>query len=405
MEKIGWQHEWDVPRFPATEGERRHRLIREQMGFRGIDCLIVCGNSGNFRGYHLDTRWVSNWASWFDPNYIVFPFSGEPLVFVFSPGHVDLAEGVGFVKARPYKKSSMGADHAGSIMDRIKEIGLERGRIGITPMRFMSAEVYKSLLRGLPHAELIDASDLIRQLRIIKSPVEQECIRKAGRCADMGFEAMLAATRPGAKECELASACEAAMVNNGAELGPHLLIGSGPWQSRSGAIALGGSQRTLKEGDIILNEITACYGGYSVQLCRPISIGTPPDDFMELYGIHVELYRIATEGLEPGNRVEDIETRVKQAALERGNGRFLENSIWALQSSEISDAVSYKAKEGLRPGISYVNHPWTTDASIRPGHKAGPISGHVVGDTFIVNETGAECVGKLPLKVSVVEPK
>ena len=126
---------------------------------------------------------------------------------------------------------------------------------------------------------------------------------------------------------------------------------------------------------------------------------------MELYAIHVELYRIATEGLKPGNRVEDIETRVKQAALERGKGRFLENSIWALQSSEISDAVSYKAKEELRPGISYVNHPWTTDASIRPGHKAGPISGHVVGDTFIVNETGAECVGKLPLKVSVVEPE
>lgn len=400
MEKVGWQYEWEVPKFPPEEGKRRHRLIREQMGFRNLDCLIICGNSGNFRGYHLDTRWVSNWASWFDPNYIVFPFQGEPIVFTF-PGHPDLVEAVGFIRGKTYKGTALGLDQASSIADRIVELHLEKARIGITPMRFMSAEVYVQLLRKLPGAEFVDDSDLIRQIRIIKSPAEQEFIRKAGECADKGFEAMLRATHPGAKESELAAACESAMVNNGAELGPHLLIGSGSWETRSGPICLGGSQRLLKEGDIILNEITACYGGYSVQLCRPISIGTPPDDFMNLYEIHRGMYRLAVKELKPGNRVAEIEAKAKQYALEKAPGRFSDH-IWVLQSGEISDAGRYRISADLEPGMCFVVHPWTTDGGPRPGHRGGIISGHIVGDTYLITEDAPEGTSKLPLELSIV---
>lgn len=400
MSKIGWQYEWDVPKFPQEEGARRHKLIREQMGFRGLDCLIICGNSGNFRGYHLDTRWVSNWASWFDPNYIVFPFEGDLVVYTF-PGHPFLVEAIGFIKAMVFKGTAMGMDQAGSIVDRIKELNFEKARIGITPMRFMSAQVYVELLRQLPDAKFIDASDLIQQLRIIKSPIEQEFIRKAGECADKGFKAMLEATRPGVKESELATACETAMVNNGAELGPHLLMGSGSWETRSGPICLGGSQRILKKGDIILNEITACYGGYSVQLCRPISIGTPPEDFMQLYEIHREMYRIVVDNLKPGNRTEDIDAKAIQYALKKDPTRFGEWN-WVLQSGEISDAGIYKMRGELKPGMSFVVHPWTTDKSVRPGHTGGIISGHIIGDTYIITDSGCQGTSKLPFELSIV---
>lgn len=400
MNKVGWEYEWDVPKFPPEEGERRHRLIRQQMGLRNIDCLIIAGNSGNFRGYQLDIRYVSNWASWFDPNYIVFPFEGEPLLLVFSPGHRALVESIGFIEARPYQRGRWGSDFAGSIVTRIKELGLEKGTLGITPMRWMSAQVYLGLKEQLPDAEFVDASDLIRQIRIIKSPAEMEFIRKAGECADKGFQAMLEVTRPGVKEAELAAACESAMVINGAELGPHLLIGSGSWQTRSAAIALGGSQRILKQGDIVLNEITACYGGYSVQLCRPISLGTPPDDFMELYEIHREMYRVARDELKPGNSIEDIDAKAADLARKMGEGRFGKR-LWALQSGEISDTGIYRITGELEAGMSFVNHPFTDDASIREGHT-GIIMGHIVGDTYIIHEDGAECVNKLPLELSIV---
>lgn len=398
--KVGWEYEWAVPKSPPEEGKRRHRLIREQMGLRNIDCLIVAGNSGNFRGYQLDIRYVSNWAAWFDPNYIVFPFEGEPLLLVFNPGHKLLSEAIGFMEAKPFNRGRWGLDFVGSIVQRIRELGLEKSTIGITPMRWMAAQVFLGLTEQLPEAKFIDASDLIRQIRMIKSPLEMEFIRKAGECADKGFEAMLAAARPGAKEAELGAACESAMVINGAEMGPHLLIGSGSWETRSASITLGGSQRILKKGDIILNEITACYGGYSVQLCRPISIGTPPDDFMELYGIHCEMYKLVRDKLRPGNRIEDIEAEVAELARQKGKGRF-GKYVWALQSGEISDTGIYSIKGELKAGMSFVNHPFTEDASIRQGHS-GIISGHTIGDTYIIHEDRAECVNKLPFELSII---
>jgi hypothetical protein len=65
---------WNIPNFPKEEGERRHRAIKEQMEFRGIDCLIIAGHEGNYGARTASFRYVSNYAMWFDDEYIVFPW-------------------------------------------------------------------------------------------------------------------------------------------------------------------------------------------------------------------------------------------------------------------------------------------------------------------------------------------
>ena len=237
MENVPWHLDWQVPKLPKEEGERRHRLIREQMGFRGLDCLVIAGNSANFRGYELDTRYVSGFATWFDPNYIVFPLVGEPIIYTFMPGHAMLVEAIGFIKGGAYSLGPFGQDHVATIVNRIEELGLEKRRIGLTSMRVMSAQLYAGLLAGLPQAEFVDASDLIRQIRLIKSAAEIEFMRKSGQCADRGLEAMRDAARPGVSELQTALACDYAIQLNGAESGPHVLISSGNWKYKSGKLA------------------------------------------------------------------------------------------------------------------------------------------------------------------------
>lgn len=403
MNKVGWDLEWEVPKFPPEEGERRHSLIREQMGFRNIDCLIIAGNSAYFRGSLADIRYVSNFAYWCDPSYVVFPFEGEPLLLIAFAGHKLYAKAISFMEVQVYNYGRWRIDFAGSIIQRIKELGLQKSTIGITPMRWMSADVFLSLREQLPEAKLIDASDLIRQIRMIKSSLEMEFIRKAGECADKGFEAMLNVARPGVKGAELAAVCESAMVINGAELGSFLLLDSGSWQTKTGVLAHGASQKILKQGDIILNEITPSYGGYCVQLCRPISIGTPPDDFMKLYEIHREMYYLVRDKLRSGNKLEDIEAEVAELARRKAKGRF--SMAFACQSSDIADLGVYPMlipmRGELKAGMGIVNHPFTADASVREG-RTGAIALHTVGDTYIVHEDRAECVSKLPLELSVV---
>jgi len=244
MVNTGWLDEQTWPNFPPEEGERRHKLIREQLGFRDLDCLIVCGHSGNFRGCHHDSRWVAGFASWIDENYIVFPFEGKPVHFSHAESNADLGREIGFIEdCRAWKSSHRHYRAEISLADQIKELGLERGRIGLCPMRYFPAEVYVKLLRLLPNAEFVDASDLIRQLRIFHSPIELEFIRKSGECADRGWEAMRDSARPGAREIEIAAACDHAMQIHGAESGPHLLLGSGNWKYKSAALYLQGGAR------------------------------------------------------------------------------------------------------------------------------------------------------------------
>ncbi len=403
MNKVGWDLEWEVPKFPPEEGKRRHRLVREQMRLRHLDCLVVAGNSSYFRGSLADVRYVANFAYWCDPSYVVFPFEGEPLLFIAFAGHKLYAKAVGFMEVRVYNYGEWGIDFAGSIIKRIKELGLQKSTIGITPMRWMAADVFLSLKEQLPEARLVDASDLIRQIRVIKGPLEMDFVRKAGECADKGFQAMLDAIRPGVKGAELAAACESAMVINGAELGSFILLDSGSWQTKTGVLAHGASQKVVKQGDIILNEITPSYGGFYVQLCRPISIGTPPDDFTELYEIHRGMYHLVRDRLKPGNKLEDIEAEVAELAKQKARGRF--SMAFACQSSDIADLGVYPTlipmRGEVRAGMGIVNHPFTADAVVREG-RTGAIALHTVGDTYLVNETGAECVSKLPLELSIV---
>ena len=66
-------------------------------------------------------------------------------------------------------------------------------------------------------AELVDASDLVTELRLIKSPAEIACMRRAGEVMDAGVEAAWDTLRPGARECDVHAAVAAAMYRAGGE--------------------------------------------------------------------------------------------------------------------------------------------------------------------------------------------
>jgi Xaa-Pro aminopeptidase len=155
----------------------------------------------------------------------------------------------------------------------------------------------------------------------------------------------------------------------------------------------GGTQRRLQKGDIILNEITSCYGGYYTQLCVPISLGGDvPDDFTKLLEIHKAMHRTALEELRPGNFISEIEEKVATVAASMG-GDF--RRAWATQSSELAKAF-FKLNTEVKAGMSYVDHPWTEFSS------GEGFQGHTIGNTCIVTDGEPEIVHKSTLDLRVV---
>ena len=63
---------------PLAERDRRWARIREEMAKRGVDCLLLNGNSGRWNEMNANIRYVAGYA---DPLsgtcYALFPTSGD----------------------------------------------------------------------------------------------------------------------------------------------------------------------------------------------------------------------------------------------------------------------------------------------------------------------------------------
>jgi Xaa-Pro dipeptidase len=381
--------------FSAEEFARRHNKIREIMQLRGIDCLIVTGNTGLNQSNAADIRYITGLAA-ADGSYILFPLVGEPVYLVpssFVAGRIGKLCSIP-VSPVAFKQGTRIRDYAADLVARIKTLGLEKGTIGLVTTRVMPADTYIILKENLPETKLISAGEVLLECRLIKSPEELDFVRKAGQCADKGIEALIEAAQPGVTEAELTACCDYAMIRAGADRGPFILLASGPWERFQGAIGDASySQRELTEGDIILTELSPSYRGYYAQLCVPISVGgSVPGSFTDLLEIHRKIYQLALREMCSGNTIAAIENKVFDFACKRGDFR----RAWALQSTELAEAF-FKVDSTLKTGMSYVIHPWTEYSSGRG------LQGHTLGNTVIITDTQPEQISRSPLDLVTVQ--
>jgi Xaa-Pro aminopeptidase len=384
---------WSIPNFPKEEGERRHRAIKELMEFRGIDCLIIAGHQGNYGARTANFRYVSNYAMWFDDEYIVFPMEGEPFLICFNTAHVDWAKRICWIPVKTRGISGM-RDYVSDLATAVKERGYEEGTLGIVDMETMPASIYSRLLVKLPKAKFVEAKDLLGQVRMVKSPAELAFMEKAGECADKGFEGIKATAKPGVKDREVWSAMESAMTAYGAEPPSFSLYASGPWEEKGINFPYGPVDRVLKSGDQVLNEITPSYGGYWAQLCRPVSLGKPADSFKKAFDVQVEMYNKTVELLRPGNVYGDIDAKMREIAAKNG---YDPTNAFSLQHVGLDIIERIPKRTVLRPGMVLVNHPW-----IEFPPKKGEVGGHIIGDTYIITEGKPKCLSKVPFELVIV---
>src|SRR6185312_5900848 len=101
-----------------------------------------------------------------------------------------------------------GADPSRELRAILEEKGLKGARIGIEMRTFgLTANNYELVRRQLEGwCELVDTSNLVRELRVVKSPAEVAYVRRAAELADDSLVAMLEASGPGVFEGRIAAA-------------------------------------------------------------------------------------------------------------------------------------------------------------------------------------------------------
>ncbi len=330
------------PRFPKEEYAHRYTEVRRRMRERGLSVLIVYGDSGSHGSNHANVKYLSNYQ---DPvaSYLVFPREGEPALYISNRLYLPYAKRMSVTP----DTDAVDYDPAGKVERRIRELGLETGAIGLVGFRGI---LYASLPHGpvshwqetMGSASFADATDLLAEVRAVKSEAELAWFRRGAALTDMAFE-------------------------------------EGP--RRDDGFPL-----------------SADYEMHAGQAHRPIAVGTKPTPvYQRLYEVAVEAYDRILGALRPGATDEDVR-RAGSVIPEAGFTTFDATLHgWGLLIEDprvdVVEATLIRRPQGktvFQEGMLMVIQPNVVTADGKRGLQ--------VGNLVEITRTGARPLQKYPMK-------
>lgn len=387
------------PSFSDVEFARRHDLVRKFMSDQGLDCLLISGNNAIWERSWANIRWVSNFIGTMELDaFCVFPQIGEPTLLILGL-NARLPDRI----ARSIIPDVRGTlNTADLLVERIRELGLERANIGVirpAPWLSLSRDHDQALRTAFPAATFPEYSDEFWRIRMVLSAEELACLDEAGRIGDAAVHALANELRPGMKEKDLFAIIYRALAENGGEIPCMVLAASESMhQSISGFQRPRPLDRTIASGDQLLLEIGARDGhGYEAQTGKPILYGPPPPDFADMFEVCLEAYHRVVAELKPGCTAADLR-RAGQIIWDRGYQVVapLVHGVFNPIDAGPFVGTSHRPDKDvpLEPNMALCVeiHPCNEDVT----------KGVFLGDTFVITETGARSVNKVPPELIVL---
>jgi Xaa-Pro dipeptidase len=175
-------------------------------------------------------------------------------------------------------------------------IGYESDTVGLTD------RTGRALHAAIPG--LIDASDLIRALRRVKSPAEIDMHRRAAALSDDALDQAIQLARPGAFEGDILAAMQGAVFKGGGDYaGNEFILGSGP-----GALLCRyySGRRHLSPTDQLTLDWSGAYARYHAAMMRTVLVGQASDHHHRMHAAAVEALEACEAAIRPGRPMGDV---------------------------------------------------------------------------------------------------
>ena len=211
-----------------------------------------------------------------------------------------------------------GASPADDLRAILNELGLTGGRLGVEYEAYgltgRNAMRLNTALDGF--ATLVDESEMISRLRLVKSAAEIAYARRAGELADDALDAAHALIGPGADEGAILAAMHSAIFTGGGDdPGNEFIIGSGPdallCRYKSG-------RRTLNAEDQLTLEWAGTYRHYHAAMMRTVPVGRALPEHVAMHAACVEALEACHAAFVPGNLVGDVFDAYARVMDDRG---------------------------------------------------------------------------------------
>jgi Xaa-Pro aminopeptidase len=341
------------------ESEHRERLARARTILRqnGIDgCVSVAPE----HLYYL--AGYDSWVSVNSPQAMIFMADGgEPTLVVRD---VDLAlprETSWVSDVRSYHLFS--DDVPALIAEVAREKGLSGGRVAVETQSYaLPYSLGSAIVQALAPARVVDGTDMLGAMRLVKSAREMAYLRQAACYAEAGLDAARRTLKPGMTEIGLSAAVEGAMRSAGGD------YWSIPTELASGPRTAGGHatarERVINAGDLVHLEFAGVHRRYHAAAIHTLAVGEPSARAREIYEFGRASLAAGIAAVRPGVPVAAVE----EASLEPLRAVGLEGAavmrfgygigvayppIW-LEPLQISRGFDTR----LGPGMVFVLHAY-----------------------------------------------
>ncbi len=213
-------------------------------------------------------------------------------------------------------------DPAALVRDILKGFDLPaRPTVAISDLT--TGETVVKLQRILPNAVFISATDILRELRVIKSEDEIALMREAGRITEAAFADVVAQLKHGMTELEILSEVDYQLRRHGA-LGPSFttsFYNSGPNHPLKFGDRLSTWPRVLTPPVSLLFDFGAAYRGLCYDFGRTVFFGDPTPEAQRVYDLVMQSQAAGVAALKAGvHTCEEVDAAARRVIDEAGYG-------------------------------------------------------------------------------------
>ncbi len=252
--------------FPPEEYADRIRRVKAEMARREIDTLVVTSpaNITYLTGYD---------SIWYDLAVVtafVVRADGDGAFFLDSGYHRMLVDITVTAPEIVFHRGKGVRALVGNLGSR----GWLEGNVGVerwsrAPAAPTQAEIWGALVEA--DATVVDGSWTVDRVRLVKSPLEVVCVRRAAVIADAAMAAIRRELRPGMTEIEVQGLAQYTMAKlGGEEPAIRTVVRSGP---RAGARHALPSERAIERGELVDIDFSASYRRYHANIDRTFAVG------------------------------------------------------------------------------------------------------------------------------------
>jgi Xaa-Pro dipeptidase len=292
-----------------------------------------------------------------------------------------------------------GADPAAELRDMVadyggrgKRIGAEYHAYGLTAQR---GKMVDAAFAGF--CELVDASDLIRLLRLVKSPAELAYLREAGRLVDEVCAVSQRLTVPGASVGAVYGEMMSAIMRGDGD------PSASRWPMGAGEEALlvryHTGHGTVTPRDQVQFEIAAAYRHYHAALMYVILTGEPDPRHRHMFDACAEALDACEAALRPGDTVGQVFAAHAEVLTKAGYaGHFLNACGYTMGATYPPTWMDWPMVYAGEPQVLAPNMVFFLHMILLNSDTGLSMS---LGETAIVTETGCEPISQAPRRLLV----